>query len=199
MCSPNLIMGAQGVGAGLSAASAFGAARSQKSGLRYQAEAAEINAVTAERQAAAAMERGQFQVNQVRRGAADAKGTARQTYARNGVDLTVGTPADVLTGIDMLSEIDAQQAEVNALREAWGYKTSAENERSEARAARATASAISPGLAAATSLLGSATSMASSAYSFKQAGAFSRTNPRPGGYGRSTQRGSNLPNSAFTW
>lgn len=115
MCSPNLLMGAQGVGAGLSAASAFGAAASQRSGLRYQAEAAELNAVAAERQAAVAMERGQFQVNQVRRNAADIKGTARQTYAANGVDLTVGTPADVLTGIDVMSEVDAQQAEVNAI------------------------------------------------------------------------------------
>lgn len=197
MCSPNLLMGAQGVGAGLSAASAFGAAAAQKSGLRYQAEAAELNAVTAERQAAVAMERGQFQVNQVRRSAADTKGTARQTYAANGVDLTVGTPADVLTSIDVLSEVDARQAEINAVREAWGYRTSAENERSQARSARATASAISPGTAAATSLLGSATSMAASAYGFKKAGGIGNSNGT--GYGRSRSMGSNLPDSAFKW
>lgn len=199
MCNPALILGAQAVGGGLSAVSAFGAAASQRSGLRYQAEAAELNAVTAERQAAAAMERGQFQVNQVRRAGSQAKGTAVQQYAKDGVDLTAGTPAEVLTSIDILSEQDAQQAEINAIREAWGYRTSAENERSQARSARATASAISPGMAAATSLLGTATSVATSYYGFKQAGAFSGQSKTVGGFGRSSSPGSNLPNSAFKW
>lgn len=199
MCSPMFMMGAQGVGAGLSAASAWGASASQRSGLRYQAEAADLNAALAERQAAVAMEQGQFQVNQVRRGAAQTKGTAIQTYARNGIDLSVGTPADVLTSIDVLSEADAQQAEINALRQAWGYRTSAENERSQARSARSTASAISPGLAAATSLLGSATSMATSAYGFKKAGAFSRSGSTPGGYGKSGWSGTAAPDSSFKW
>ena len=199
MCSPTMLLGAQGVGAGLSAASAWGASASQRSGLRYQAEASDLNAALAERQAAVAMEQGQFQVNQVRRGAAQTKGTAIQTYAKNGIDLSVGTPADVLTSIDVLSEADAQQAEINALRSAWGYRTSAENERSEARSSRATASAISPGMTVATSLLGSATSMASTAYGFKKAGAFGKGGSTTGGYGTSSWAGSSAPNTSFKW
>ena len=89
--------------------------------------------------------------------------------------------------------------QVNALREAWGYRASGQNERNQARSARATASAISPGMSAATSLLGSATSMATTAYGFKQAGAFSKPSSTISGYGRSSLKGSSLPNSAFKW
>lgn len=174
MCNPTAILGAQALSGGMAAASAFGQAASQRSGLRYEAAMADINAETAERSAAIAMERGQFQVNQVRRAAAQTKGTAIQTYARGNVDLTSGTPAEVLTSVDVLSEQDAQQAEINAIREAWGYRTAAENQRGQARANRANASAISPGMAAATTLLGGATSWAGNAYSFQRAGAFSR-------------------------
>lgn len=185
MCNPMVTLGAQALSGGMATAAAYGQARSQRSGLRYEADMADLNAVTSERQAAAALERGQFQVNQVRRSAAQIKGTARQTYGRSNIEMNSGTPAEVLTGVDVMSEVDAQQAEINAIREAWGYRTQAENERSAARSGRATASAISPGMAAATTLLGSATSWAGSYAAFDKAGAFSKpSSPRPSSRGR---------------
>lgn len=172
MCDPTLIMAGQGAGAGMSAVGAYGQAASQKSNLGYEARMADFNATLAERQAQVAMEKGQFTVNQLRRDTAGLKGTQRATMAARGLDLTSGTPADILTGTDYMGEVDAQQAEINAVREAWGYRTQATNLQNEARSKRANAKAISPGMAAATSLLGSATSMGQSYYGFKKAGAF---------------------------
>lgn len=172
MCNPTAILGAQALGTGMSAMGAYGEARAQKSALRYDARMADFNAQMAEQRAAVAMEQGQFQMNQVRRLVAGTKGTARQKMARGGVDLTTGLPAEVLDSIDVLGELDAQQVRVNAVREAWGYRAQAENERARGRMARGTARGISPGMAAATTLLGGASSWAGSYYGFKRQGAF---------------------------
>lgn len=180
MCNPTAILGAQALSGGIGAAAAYGSAASRRSQLRYEADVADLNAKNSEQQAAVAMERGRFQVNQVRRQSAQFTGSARQTYARSGVDLNSGTPSEVVAGIQTLSEEDARQAEINAIREAWGYRTAAENQRSEARASRAGAKAISPGMAAATTLIGSAASWAGSAHGFQKAGAFGRASaPSP--------------------
>lgn len=190
MCAdPTTAMVMQGVGAAQSAIGAYGAAASQKSSLRYQAQIADLNAVAAERQAQVAMQRGQFQVDQVRRSTAGLKGSQRAQMAANGVDLTTGTPAEVLTSTDLMGEIDAQQAEINAVREAWGYRQQGAGFTSDAMAGRANASAISPMAAATTSLLGSATSMASSFYSFQKAGAFGGSKTSGGGWGASGKGG----------
>lgn len=188
MCNPAMLsLGAQGAGAGLSAVGAYGSAASQKSGLRYEAQVAGLNAGLAERQAQIALEQGQYQVDQLRRATAGLKGSQTATMAARGLDLTSGTPAEILAGTDFMGEIDVQQAQINAVREAWGYRTQKTNLENEARTKRANASAISPGMAAATSLLGSATSMAGSFYGFQKAGAFSTggaKNPSPQGMGR---------------
>lgn len=168
------MMAMQGAGAGLSAAGAYGEAASAKSSLQYDARIADLNAILAERRAQVALEQGRFQVNQVRRAGAAIKGSQRAQMAASGVDLTYGTPADVISGTELMTEVDVQQAEINAVREAWGYRTQATNYQNEARSARAKAKGISPLLAGATSLLGSATSAASSYYNFKKAGAFDK-------------------------
>ena len=73
-------------------------------------------------------------------------------------------------GTDLVTAEDAQQARLNAVREAFGHRTDATNQRNEGLAARANAKGINPMGAAATSLLGSATSMASSYYGMRKAG-----------------------------
>lgn len=197
MCNPAMLaMGGQAVGGGLSAIGAYGAAASQKSSLNYDARTADFNAGLAERQAQIAMERGQFQVDQLNRATAGLKGSQRATMAARGLDLTQGTPAEIIAGTEFMGEMDVQQAQINAVREAWGLRTQATNLQNEARSARANAKAISPGMAAATSLLGTATSMASSYYQFNKAGAFSKTS---GGFGKSNWGGTSAPNSDFKW
>lgn len=168
----------QGAGAGLEAAGAYGQASSQRSALKYDARIADMNALLAEQRAQVALEQGRFQVNQVRREGAQIKGSQRAQMAASGVDLTYGTPAAVISSTEMLTELDVQQAEINAVREAWGYRTQATGYQNEARSARATAKGINPLLAAGTSLLGSATSVASSYYGMKKAGAFDKVPTR---------------------
>lgn len=168
----------QGAGAGLEAAGMYGQAAGQKSALKYDARVADMNALLAERRAQVALEQGRFQINQIRREGAAIKGSQRAQMAANGVDLTYGTPAAVISGTEMLTEIDAQQAEINAVREAWGYRTQATNAQNEARSARANASAIKPWMAGATSLLGSASSVSQSYYGLKKAGAFDKAPAR---------------------
>lgn len=176
MCDPAMLatalLAGQAAGAGMSAVGAYGAARSQQSSLRYQAGIADFNARLSEQRAQIAQEQGRAQVYAIQRQAAGIKGEQRQTMAARGLDLTVGTPAELLTQTDFLSQQDQEQAEINAVREAWGFRTQGANYQAEGRTARANADAISPGLAVAGSLLGSATSMASSWYGFKKQGAW---------------------------
>lgn len=171
MC--NAALAAQGAGAGLGAIGAYSSARSQRSALNYEAGVADFNARQAETQAQIALEQGQYQVNQLRRAAAANKGSARQSLATSGVDLTTGSAVDVLTSLDAMAEMDVNQAEVNAVREAWGIRAQRVNYENEARAKRAGAKGINPWMAA-TSLIGSAASISSSYASLNKAGAFSK-------------------------
>lgn len=168
MCNPALAL--QGVGAGLGAIGAYSEARSKKSALNYEADVALLNAEQAEQRAQISLEQGQFQTNQVRRAAAQEKGTARQQYAAGGVVVGYGSAAEVAANIDMLSDMDAEQAEINAIRAAWGHRADKVNRQNDARSKRASAKSIDPFMSAATSLIGSAGSMASSYGAAKKAG-----------------------------
>lgn len=176
MCNPAALatasLAGQAGSAGMSAVGAYGAARSQQSALRYQAGIADFNARLSEQRAQIAQQQGREQVYSLQRQAAGLKGEQRRAMAANGIDLTTGTAAEIQTQTDFMSQMDQEQAEVNAVREAWGFRTQGANYQAEARTSRANADAISPGLAAAGSLLGSATSMASSWYGFKKQGAW---------------------------
>lgn len=50
----------------------------------------------------------------------------RIAFAAGGIDVTVGTPADVATSTAMMAELDAQTLQNNAAREAWGFKRTEE-------------------------------------------------------------------------
>lgn len=172
MC--NAALAAQGAGATLGAIGAYSSARSQQSALGYEANVADFNARQAETQAQIALDQGQYTVNQLRRAAAANKGSARQSLATSGVDLTTGSAVDVLTSLDMMAEMDVNQAEVNAVREAWGIRARRVNYENEARSKRAGAKGINPWMASATSLIGSAASISSSYASLNKSGAFSK-------------------------
>lgn len=162
------MMALQGAGAGASAAGAYGAAKSQKSALGFQAQMADVNAQLAERRAQIALEQGAFEAQGIERQGARIKGSQRAEMGASGIALDSGTAQAIVVGTDMVTAEDAQQARINAVRAAWGQRTEATNMANEARAARATAKGISPGTSAAISLLGSATDMAKSYYSMRE-------------------------------
>lgn len=149
----------------------FGAA-TQKATLDGQAALSNVSARIAELGAQSALQQGQQQVASLTLKAGQLKSRQRVSMAANGVNLGVGSAAEIQASTDIMREIDKATIEANAIRTAFGYRTQAVNFQNEALMRRATADSISPFGSAATSLLGSAGSVASSWYKFKDAGVF---------------------------
>ena len=166
MCTPAAPLVMQGFGAATSALGAYGAARSQKIGLRGAADIADINANIAELAAQQTEEAGRREMGRVQMSTAQLKGRQRASLAANGVDLGEGSALQILTTTDVMGEIDANTVQANAVRAAWGQRIQGTSMSNDARMKRAQASAISPFGAAATSLLGSAGGVAKSWYEY---------------------------------
>lgn len=159
---------------------AYGAAKSERSALNFQAQMSDLNAQLAERRAQIAMDQGAFEAAQIESAGADRNSSIRASFGARGVALDEGTALATMAGSDVIAASDATQARINAVREAWGYRTDATNQRNEAAAKRASAKGINPWGRAATTLITSATSMAQSAYSMRQQGAFRKPAPKAG-------------------
>lgn len=166
-------MAAQGAGAAASAVGSYFGASAQKLSLRGAAEIASINAQQSELSAQQELARGQSAAGAASARAGQVKSAQRVAMAANGIDLGVGSAAEVLTSTDMAKEEDLATIQANAVRAAWGQRTQATNQKNDALAKNATADSISPLMAGGTSLLGSATSIASSWYMLNKQGAMS--------------------------
>jgi hypothetical protein len=160
-------------GAASSAIGSYFSAATQKEVLKGQAAVADINARIAEQGAQSALYQGQQQVGALTLKAGQLKSSQRTAMAANGIDLGTGNAAEIQASTDIMREIDKNTLELNALMNAWGYRTQAMNLQNEALTKRATAGLISPFGSAASSLLGSAGSVASSWYAFNKSGASS--------------------------
>lgn len=144
-------------------------AKSKKSQLEFEASIAETNARLSETAAQQELRRGEFEIGQVTRKAGQVKGSQRASMAANGIDLGVGSAAELQASTDLMKEVDRNQIEANAISSAWGYRTQATNYQNEARMSRAGASSINAGSAAYGSLLGSAGSVSSQWYQLRKA------------------------------
>lgn len=148
-------------------------AKSQKSGLQFQADIADINAQMSDLSARQTMLQGQREEQKVRLATGNVKAGQRVALAANGIDIANSpTALAQLTTTDVIGEIDAMTVAENALRSAWGYRTQAGNSRIEAAVKRGVADGINPGMQAAASLLGNSGQVASSWYSMNKSGAF---------------------------
>lgn len=167
----SLATGAQIAGAVTSTVGAYNQAKGAKASANYQAAVARNNAQMAEWQAEDAVTRGQTarQKQQLQTNAL--KGRQRAVMAERGIDLGEGSALNILTDTDFFGKIDANTVEANAAREAFGYKSTANNFLAEANAQSARASSIKPGMSAMTSALTGAGAVASSWYSFSSKGA----------------------------
>jgi activator of 2-hydroxyglutaryl-CoA dehydratase len=157
--------------------SAFGSyyqAKAQRAQLRLQADLSRINARVAESAAQSTLLAGQRQEQGVRMRTAQLKSRQRATMAARGIDLGSDTAVNILTGTDVMGEIDANTVAANAVRAAWGYRTEGTNSQIAASMSEANARGVSPGASAATSLLGNAGSVASTYYSLNKVGASGR-------------------------
>ena len=165
-------MGMGVAGAGMSMVGAYGAARSSQIEARTQAFMDELNAQQAEKSAQSNLQSGERQQQAILLRGAQVKSAQTASMAANGVDLSSPSAINVLSSTDVMKTIDANTANANAVRSAWGYRVQETNYLNDARMKRATADAISPLFSAGTSLLGSATKVAASWYAMNTAGAF---------------------------
>lgn len=93
------------------------------------------NQIMAEYAAQDAQRRGELEAQQVQRQARALKGAQRATMAARGLDLGVGTQAEILDSTDFFGQSDASTARFNAQKEAWSYREQGKQSRFEGRAA----------------------------------------------------------------
>lgn len=168
-------MALQGMGAVTSILGTYNSAVLQKDSLGFQASMADVNARMSEQSAQAELLRGEreYQSSRLRTGLL--KSRQRASLAANGVDLGVGSAAEILTSTDVMGEIDANTIQANAIRQAWGYRTQATGYQNEALIRRASAGSINPGMAAMTTLLTEGAKMGASYAQLNRVGAFDKT------------------------
>lgn len=90
--------------------------------LQMDMQAADDNAQLAAAAAADALHRGEIESAKLRLRGSQAASQMQAAYAAGGVDATVGTPADMQQYQAAVTELDAQTAENNAWREAFGFQ-----------------------------------------------------------------------------
>lgn len=125
------------------------------------------NQIMAEYAAQDAEKRGDEEAAKVRQRAAQLKGAQRANMAAKGLDLTEGTPDELLTQTDFFSELDQKTSKDNAAREAWAKRAGGAN-----AAAQGDASATQGNLAAFSTVLSGASSVS---------GKWTEYNKKPGG------------------
>jgi len=119
------------IGGGItSAIGSYYSAQAQKSALKF-------NARMADRQAESVLQQGQQEVASLTMKAGQVKGAQRAAMAANGIDLGMGSAAEVQASTDIMKTIDMNAIESNAMRSALGF-------RADALLTKAAASAISP-------------------------------------------------------
>lgn len=132
--------------AGLGAASAYQQSSTAKA-------VAQNNASNASVLAADAITRGDKQAAQVRQRGSQLEGAQRATLSARGLDISEGTPANILAQTDFFTQSDEATTRTNASREASADIAQSRNFQGQA-------GAINPGLQLAGSLLGSGSSVA---------------------------------------
>ena len=163
-------MASQVAGGVTSAFGSYISATGQRANLNAQARIAESNARISELGAQAEVRDGQQRVAALTMRAGQLKSAQRAAIGANGIDMDVGSAAEVQQSGDVMKEMDRATLETQAARAAFGQRMQATNQRSQAAMARANASAINPAMAFGTSLIGSAGNVAESWYRFKGSG-----------------------------
>lgn len=129
-------MGAAGAIAAVKLAGAGVGAYGQIQQGRAEQKAANMQADLLEMQARDAIERGGWEAAKRTRATKRLLGGQRAAMAAQGLDLSVGSPADLQTETETIGALDALMIKTNAAREAWGFKSQAAMTRYEGRIKR---------------------------------------------------------------
>lgn len=115
----------------------------------YAQQAYNTNAATEEAQAADAVQRGAIDAGSYRAGTRQAIGAERAAAGAGGVTANSGSVLDTQADTARTGALDIANIQNNALREAWGYKVAANNDRQQGvfaqRAGRNTAAQLRAG------------------------------------------------------
>ena len=129
MCSPDPVgLGLGAIGAGMQLFNQNAQQQAQSQLESYQAQIAQDNQVVAQTNEQNAINQGQRNLYQQQIKNASALGAAKAQMAANGLDLSSGSPMNVLDSDAMLSNLDAQNIQNNTLNQAYGYATQAMNQ-----------------------------------------------------------------------
>ena len=118
---------AQGVSNTVSAFGSFGLTRYNNQISQARANIARINAQMMMRQYEQTLRANEKDVAQKTMAAGRVKHSQRASLAANGVAVGEGSAAELQASTDLIKEIDVNQMNENALREAWGYRMQPEN------------------------------------------------------------------------
>ena len=170
------------IAAGFQVFSAIQQGQAKEDQANYEAGVARNNQITAQYASDDALRRGELDVQKVQRQAAQLTGTQRASFAAKGMDITEGTPGDILDQTNFFGQIDANTARYNGKVDAWQKKTQAQNFGAQASAASDRAGGAMTG-----SLLSGAGQVASTWYAYgganKPPAPFSNANTVTWGHG----------------
>lgn len=119
-------MAMQGV-AGLG--SAYAQSEAYRAQGAFQKTQSEINARLAEIQGKDTIERGEFAARTRKQETRSLTGSQRAALAAQGIDVDVGTAADIQADTQVIGAKDEMMIRNNAWREAWGLRVEAANSR----------------------------------------------------------------------
>ena len=119
--------------------------QAQAQAATYNAQVSDMNAKLADRAAKDALDRGAKEEQRQRQKTAQILGQQQAGMAANGVDLTFGSPLDLLVDTSIMGELDALTIRSNTYREERDIRQQAANYRGQAGMQRAQASSASTG------------------------------------------------------
>ena len=139
MCVAAIGIIASVASAAVGAMGAMQQANAAAASANYQAQVNQNNAILADRAAEDARKRGDAELAEHRRKVAQMQGKQVAAMAANGVDITSGSPLNILADTAQMGELDAATITNNAEREALGYEAQGMNFRAESQLNRANA------------------------------------------------------------
>lgn len=144
---------------------AYKTGQATKKAYTFQSGVAKANAQLDEYQAENALERGAITKNNIWQKGAQQVGTQQAEMAARGLDISQGSPLDIMTATQFFTNANAAQAGDQAANEAWALRMAAATQTSNAQMLQDRADVENPGQAAGTTLLTGLGKVAASWYS----------------------------------
>lgn len=164
--STGLMMGIVGAIGG--AATGYYTSRLNKIQNKWAAVIAEENAKMSELQAQDALRASQVRTGEISRKAQRVKSGQKVAMAANGIAMTGGTYAEVLTSTDIYKEESIREETLRGYREAWGYRMQGLSYEGQASAYASSAKSSNPLASAGAGLFSGGMNAAYNYAKFKQ-------------------------------